>query len=123
MSKWSRRLTPELAEEISKRYDGTKEVIDQLCEEFNVPRYTIHCYASSKGLTKKRKGDNWSKEEIDFLYDNFSKGAQYVAKKLQRSPNAVKIKLNRLGVGFKDSHLLTANLVANILNIDIHVIT
>ena len=119
MGKNIKRLTPELIQAIIERYDGTTDVIDELVEQFNVPRYTVTRYASVNGLAK-RIGSNWSQEEIDFLQANVSRGSAYISRKLKKSPSAVRLKLNRLGSSFRDSHLLTANYVSKILNIDVH---
>lgn len=123
MGKWTRRMSPELAKAISKRYDGTTEIIDKLVEEFNVPRYTITTYARQNGYSKK-KINIWSEEEVEFLVSNWSKGREYVSNKLKRSVIAVNLKATRIGLGgcVKGSHYLTAQNIANLMNIDIHAV-
>ncbi len=124
MGKWAKRMIPELAEAISKRYDGTTETINKLVKEFSVPRYIITLYACRNGYAKKKTDKNWSKEEVEFLINNWSRGREYVSKKLKRTVRAVNMKAKRIGLGgcVKGSHYLTAKNVANIMNIDIHAV-
>lgn len=119
----SKHITPELKRAIQERYDGTTEVIDQLVKEFKVPRYTVTSHAKHLGLAKK--GNKvWSKEEVEFLIDNYSRGLKYCANKLNRTPKGIELKAKRLKLGgiIKGSHYLTAQNIANIMGIDIHVI-
>jgi hypothetical protein len=119
-SKW---MTPELKKSILARCDGTVEAINQLMEDYGVPKYTIVNFASKNGLTKKKSPD-WTENEEEFLANNWHKGIQYCSKKLKRTDIAVNLKAKRIGLGgcVSGSHYLTGLNVANIMGIDIHVV-
>ncbi|RAK21119.1 helix-turn-helix protein [Anoxybacillus vitaminiphilus] len=67
------------------------------------------------------RGSTWTEEEKEFLANNWHKGREYCAKKLNRTVTAVNVKAKRMGLGgcIKNSHFLTAQNVADLLGVDI----
>ncbi|AXG97787.1 helix-turn-helix domain-containing protein [Clostridium botulinum] len=68
----------------------------------------------------------WTEEEVQYLEDNWGTvSIKYIAKKVNRTENAVILKAKRQGLGgtYSASECLTANLIANILKIDVHTVT
>lgn len=112
-------LTPELKQAIKDKYDGSTEVIDALVNEFKVPRHTVINAAKRMGVTV-HLNTPWTAEDENFLVANWSKGLEYCAKKLNRSPMACKAKGLKLELGgcFFGSHYLTGQDVAELTGVD-----
>lgn len=94
----TRYLTSEIAREISIKYDGTTEKINELVKKYNIPRHVILEYARRNKLNKKSI-HYWTDNEVSFLINNAWKGRKYVSKKLNRSQTSVRKKAWSLGVG------------------------
>ena len=72
------------------------------------------------------KGPDWTEEEIELMEDLWGTYTiPQIAKRLNRSVQAVKVKSSRLGLGryVNSSQYLTANQVANLMHVDIHAVT
>lgn len=72
------------------------------------------------------KGPDWTEEEIELMEDLWGTYTiPQIAKRLNRSVQAVKVKSTRLGLGryVNSSQYLTANQVANLMHVDIHAVT
>ena len=72
------------------------------------------------------KGPDWTDEEVNLMQDLWGTYTiPQIAKRLNRSVHAVKVKSTRLGLGrfVNSSQYLTANQVANLLHVDIHAVT
>ncbi len=117
--------TDELGAAIKAKYDGSSEVITELQNEFEVPRYIITRYAKKFGLTKKSI-KYWTDEETEKLHELWGyKTIPQIAKILGRTENAITVKYKRLGLEApsKAGETMTANEAAALLKIDIHTIT
>lgn len=72
------------------------------------------------------RGKNWTKEEIEYLSENWGRySVPQLAKKLNRSENAVRIKIVRYGLGHAvtNANCLNAQQLSNLMGIDIHTVT
>lgn len=71
------------------------------------------------------KGRSWTQEEVDYLEENWTyRPVKQIAKKLNRSEEAVSLKAYKLGLGspYANGEYLTANKAAKLVGIDSHAI-
>lgn len=114
-----------LEQEIMERYDGSTSIIDELMKKYNITE-RHHITHTAKRLGKNTKSPkSWKEGDLLFLQDNWHKGREYCAKKLNRTVVAVQLKAKRLGLGgvVRASGCFTAREVAEIMGIDSHCIT
>jgi len=100
-------------------YNGTNNSADQLARELGVTRYAVKGQAQKMGLCQN-KSPRWTNDELDKLYDLIH---QYpiaqIAKRLRRTPNAVKVKATRLHLGLRvRDGWFTKREVCEILGVD-----
>ena len=72
------------------------------------------------------RGPDWTAEEVELMEELWGTYTiPQIAKRLDRSPNAVKVKSTRLGLGryVNSSQYVTANQVAVLMKVDIHTVT
>lgn len=72
------------------------------------------------------RGKNWTKDEIEYLSGNWGRySIPQLSKKLNRSENAVKIKIFRysLGQAVTNANCLNAHQLSNLMGVDIHTVT
>ncbi len=80
------------------RYDGTKKTIDELTARLHVPRYIVKKWGRQLGLARQKE-PFWTKADEGYLAANLGRRSiTAIAKTLNRTPTAVKLKAKRLGV-------------------------
>jgi len=105
---------------LRRMYDPTvrgrpQEIADRL----KVPRWAVNRRAAALGLSRP-KDRPWSAQEEAYLEANFHHvSAKTLARKLGRSPTAVKLKAKRLGLRKYDEGY-TASSLAEALGVDPH---
>lgn len=79
-------------------YDGTSACIDMLVERLGVPRWKVNRWAGDLGLARQKE-PYWTQEDEDYLERNLHrKSVADIAKTLNRTQVAVRLKAKRLGV-------------------------
>lgn len=72
------------------------------------------------------RGRSWTKDEIEYLSENWGRFTiPQLAKKLNRSENAVKIKIVRFGLGraVTNANCLNARQLSDLMGVDVHAVT
>ena len=107
---------------IAARYDGRSETIDALVREYaarKVKRHNIINAAARGGYTTQRVRKDWTREEDDWIRENWHKRSpEEVAKRLGRSVVSVTIRKKRLGIGRYDGPDLSIHDLQDALHLD-----
>lgn len=123
----TRKVKPALFSEseckaIAARYDGRSETIDALMREFGarkVKRHNIINAALRGGYKTTRVRKDWSREEDDWIRENWHKHSpSEVAKHLGRSVVSVTLRKRRLNIGRYDGPDLTIRELEALLRLD-----
>lgn len=115
-----RRWTPEEDALLRQEYDGSLRVRERLASRLGRTLASVKNHASYIGLSFHNKEPLWSDKEIHFLEMSYDKlSLNDIAKRLKRTPNAVRIQLRRLSLSrrYRDGWY-TREEVAAILGID-----
>jgi hypothetical protein len=79
-------------------YDGTPAKIDELMSLTGAPRWKVKKWATELGLARQKE-PRWTQEDEEYLERNISrKSLADIAKHLERTKTAVKLKAKRLGL-------------------------
>lgn len=82
-------------------YDGTNITTQRIADRLGVTFYAVKGQAAKLGIQQQR-GTTWTEEEIGQLSELVHQySITQVAKRLHRSPNAIKIKATRLKMGLR----------------------
>ncbi|MFY9327818.1 MAG: hypothetical protein WAO76_07345 [Georgfuchsia sp.] len=104
-------LTAAQIADIGRRYDGTRETIDQLVKEYGVRRHNIHSAARRCGYKSKRPPRiTWTAEKDQYLRDNWGKlppAEIYAHMGCENSTTAVFNRLKRIGHSTRNNEDLT----------------
>ncbi len=105
---------------LRRMYDPTvKGRCQQIADRLKVPRWVVNRRAVALGLSRP-KDRPWPIEEVSYLEGNFHHvSVKRLARKLGRSPTAVKLKAKRLGLRKYDEGY-TARSLAEALGVDPH---
>jgi len=105
---------------LRRMYDPTVRGRSQeIADRLRVPRWAVNRRAAALGLSRP-KDRPWSAQEGAYLEANFHHvSAKTLARKLGRSPTAVKLKAKRLGLRKYDEGY-TASSLAEALGVDPH---
>ncbi len=80
------------------RYDGRTQTITELQQRLHVPRWKVRHWAAELGLARQKE-PIWSDDEIAYLEANLHRQSiAKIARRLGRSPTAVRLKAKRLGI-------------------------
>jgi hypothetical protein len=91
----------------------------EIANRLGRPRWVVNRRAVALGLSRP-KDRPWSHEDRDYLEANYHRSAiKVMAKRLQRSPTAIKLKAKRLGLRKYDEGY-TASSLAEALGVDPH---
>lgn len=101
-------------------YDATvKGRPQEIADRLRVPRWAVNRRAALLGLSRPKEKP-WSEQEESYLEGNFHRvSVKVMARKLGRSPTAVKLKAKRLGIR-KYGEGYTALSLAAALGVDPH---
>lgn len=101
-------------------YDSTvKDRPQEIADRLRVPRWAVNRRAALLGLSRPKEKP-WSEQEQSYLEGNFHRvSVKAMARKLGRSPTAVKLKAKRLGIR-KYAEGYTALSLAAALGVDPH---
>lgn len=72
------------------------------------------------------RGRSWSKDEIEYLSENWGRFTiPQLAQRMNRSENAVKIKIVRFGLGraVENANCLNARQLSDLMGVDVHAVT
>jgi superfamily II DNA or RNA helicase len=117
-------LSIEQCRQIAVEFDGSTETIDRLLAHWRplVPglkRHNIATAARRGGYTTSKQRKAWSKEEDQFLRDNWHRlSGDEIAQRLGRSFTSVNLRHKRLGIGRYDGHELTIRDLEDLMRID-----
>jgi len=105
---------------LRRMYDSTVRGRSQeIAERLNIPRWAVNRRAAALGLSRP-KDRPWSAQEEAYLEANFHHSStKALARRLGRSPTAVKLKAKRLGLRKYDEGY-TASSLAEALGVDPH---
>jgi hypothetical protein len=105
---------------LRRTYDPTVRGRSQeIADRLKVPRWAVNRRAAALGLSRP-KDRPWSAQEEAYLEANFHNvSAKALARRLGRSPTAVKLKAKRLGLRKYDEGY-TASSLAEALGVDPH---
>lgn len=105
---------------LRRMYDPTvKGRCQEIANRLKVPRWVVNRRAVALGLSRP-KDRPWSADEVSYLEGNFHRvSIKTLARKLGRSPTALKLKAKRLGLRKYDEGY-TARSLAEALGVDPH---
>ena len=100
----------------------------ELSEAVGHPLASTHARRLKFGLRfrESSRGPDWSEEEVELMQELWGTyTVPQIAKRLNRSAHAVKVKSTRLGLGryVNSSQYITANQAASLMQVDIHTVT
>lgn len=106
---------------ILARYDGSEEIINELCQRLHVPRWRLKRWAQELGLARVgTKQPNWTDEEIAYIEAQYhQRSIATIAKHLNRTITGVQLKAKRLGIN-KSGEGYTQRGLAAALGVDDH---
>ena len=105
---------------LAKHYDPTvRGRSEQIARSLGMPRWMVNRRAAALGLSRV-KDRPWSREDEEYLEAQLHRASlTAIARKLRRTPTAVKLKAKRLGLR-KHGEGYTATSLAQALGVDPH---
>ena len=114
-------LTEEIRAYLLEHYDSCNR--QPIAERFGVPPWQITKWATELGVARTKE-PRWTQHELYYLEENIHKKSwAAIARYLDRTPTAVKLKAKRLGLGklgLHDADGLTQRRLALLLGVDDH---
>ena len=95
------RWTDEERSIVTRDYDGTNKTSQRIADNLGVTLYAVKGQAAKLGIMQQKSPD-WTEKELEKLAELIHQySITQVAKRLNRSANAVKIKATRLKLGLR----------------------
>jgi len=106
---------------VIRDYDGTNKTAQKIAYNLGVTLFAVKGQAAKLGIMQQKSPD-WTEKELERLAELVHQySITQVAKRLHRSPNAVKIKATRLKLGLRARDgWFTKREVCEILGVDHH---
>lgn len=102
-------------------YDGTSERITELERLLRVPRWKVRRWASDLNLVRRQRHREWTHEELAYLEKHLHHHSlSHIAKHLDRTTVAIRVKAKRLGVNKCGQEGYTMRGVCEALGCDHH---
>lgn len=113
------RWTEEELEIVRRDYRGTIASAQEIADRLGVTKYAVKGQVQKLGIAMQKSPD-WTTKELEMLRELIHKhSVPQIAKRLHRSPNAVKIKATRLKLGLRcRTDWYTKREVCEILGVD-----